>query len=163
MSTQESLYFEDFELGRGFRTAGRTITEADVVSFAGLSGDFSSLHLDETFAAASPYGRRIAHGLCGVTVFSGLFVRLGLWDKTAVAFLSTSWQFKAPVFLNDTLTGVITVGARRLTSRGDRGIVTFKVDLENQSGEIVQTGDWVQMFLARGSGQHSDEGGKEDA
>lgn len=146
-----SLYFEDFAPGRVFQTAGRTITETDVVNFAGLSGDFSSLHLDDQFASAGPFGRRIAHGLCTVTIFSGLFVQLGLWDDTAVAVLSTSWTFSGPVFLGDTVRADIKVAKARLTSRGDRGVITFAVTLKNQRGETVQTAEWVQMFLARGA------------
>lgn len=76
-------------------------------------------------------------------------MQLGLWDKTAVAILSTSWKFLLPVFLGDTLTAQITVTAARPTSRGDRGIVTFNIDLTNQQAQVVQQGEWVQMFLAR--------------
>ncbi|MDO8308903.1 MAG: MaoC/PaaZ C-terminal domain-containing protein [Actinomycetota bacterium] len=143
-----NLYFEDFSVGRVFRTAGRTVTEADVVNFAGLSGDFSSLHLDEEFAVSGPFGRRIAHGLCSVTIFSGLFVQLGLWNDTALAVLSTSWTFVGPVFLGDTIKADITVSHARITSRGDRGVVTFEVTLANQDGDTVQNGVWVMMIRA---------------
>lgn len=148
-STGRSLYFEDFEVGREFETAGRTITEADVVGFAGLSGDFSSLHMNETYASQSRFGGRIAHGLCGTVIASGLFVQLGLWDETAVAILSTSWTFKAPIFLGDTIRAHVLVDERRETRHKDRGIVRFEIDVINQDDAVTQAGDWVQMFLRR--------------
>jgi acyl dehydratase len=149
IESRRSLYFEDFHLGRSFRTAGRTVTEADVVAFAGLSGDFSSLHMNDAYASQSRFGGRIAHGLCGVTIVSGLFVQLGLWDDTAVAILSTAWEFKAPIFLGDTIHAEITVTEARETRHLDRGIVRFRIEVPNQSGTVTQLGDWVQMFARR--------------
>ena len=153
---KKSLFYEDFREGQVFRTTGRTVTEADVVAFAGLSGDFSSLHMNEVYASASQFGRRIAHGLCGVTIVSGLFVQLGLWDETAVAILSTSWNFKAPIYLGDTISARITVAECRETSRIERGIVRFEIEVPNQEDVITQSGDWVQMFLRRPVGGAGD-------
>ena len=99
----ESLYFEDFELGQEFITRSRTITEADVVAFAGLSGDFNPLHTDEEFAKKTVFGTRIAHGLLGLSIASGLINQLGIAEKTVMAFLGLNWTFKAALKFGDTI------------------------------------------------------------
>jgi len=89
------MYFEDFEAGQEFVTLGRTITESDVLGFAGLSGDFNPLHLDHEFAQKSPFKARIPHGLCIMSIASGLIDRTGVNSGTALACLEITWKFLA--------------------------------------------------------------------
>lgn len=137
----ESRYFEDLTIGETMRSRGRTITEADVVQFAGLSGDYSRLHTDAAFMAESNFGERIAHGLLGLAVQSGLSVGTIHPPVRTVAFLSIKeWNFVAPIFFGDTIQLEITIAGKRLTSRGDRGVVDWERTLINQDGKTVQRG-----------------------
>ncbi|HEY8449088.1 MAG TPA: MaoC/PaaZ C-terminal domain-containing protein [Bacillota bacterium] len=135
------LYFEDFEVGAQYVTPRRTVTEADVVAFAGLSGDYNPLHTDAVFARETPFGRPIAHGLLVLSIVSGLFGRLGLTDGAALAFLGIDeWRFRKPVFFGDTIYARITIADKRETSKPDRGIIFRKVEVFNQDDELVQEG-----------------------
>ena len=139
------LYFEEFEVGQLFKSRGRTVTEADIVNFAGLSGDYNPLHTDEEFAKKTIFGKRIAHGMLGLTISTGLSQRLGILDDTIMAFLGLEWNFKGPVFIGDTLCLEQTVKSKRETSKPDRGIIVFEAKLVNQKGEVVQEGTRTVM------------------
>ena len=135
------LYYEDFNVGDQFVTPRRTVTEADVVNFAGLSGDYNPLHTDAVFARETPFGRPIAHGLLVLSMVTGLTARLGLTDGTAIAFLGIDeWRFRKPVFFGDTIYARVTITAKRTTSKPDRGIICRKVEVFNQDDELVQEG-----------------------
>lgn len=143
------LYLEEFEPGLEVESPARTVTETDVVQFAGLSGDYNQLHTDETFAAQTPYGRRIAHGLLGLSLASGLAARAGFIEGTVQAFTGLSWKFKAPVFLGDTIRlRAKVVKVRAMASMGG-GMVVFDVSLLNQSDEVVQQGEWTLLVKSR--------------
>jgi acyl dehydratase len=143
-------YFEEFEVGETFTTIGRTITEADVVAFAGLSGDFTQIHTDEEFARASVFGRRVAQGLLVLSVASGLRMRLGIVEGTLVALLGLEdWRFRAPVFIGDTVHVRMETIEKRLGSEPGRGIVTHAVEIMNQRDEVVQSGRIVIMVRTR--------------
>jgi len=142
-------YFEDFHEGDELWSPGRTITESDVMAFAGLSGDYNPAHTDYQFAAAGPFGKPIAHGLLALIVSAGLADRDGGLDGTAVALLGVSWQFKKPVFFGDTIRLKLTVASTRRTSKGDRGVIVRDIAVHNQNDEIVQTGAFTTMVLAR--------------
>ncbi len=144
-----ALYFDDLEVGQTFESAGRTITNHDVMTFAGLSGDNNELHTNDEYAKNSPFGRRIAHGLLVVAITTGLTQRLGLFEVSALALLDLQWQFKGPVYLNDTIRIRLTIDALKATSKGDRGIVTRRYDVLNQRDEIVQVGNLVVMMKMR--------------
>jgi 3-hydroxybutyryl-CoA dehydratase len=145
-----ALYFEDIAVGLEIASPARTITEHDVVAFAGLSGDYNPLHTDAEFARGTPFGQRIAHGMLGLAVATGLAARLGILEGTALAFLGLDWKFRKPVFLGDTVHAVIAVtGAKDMPAMGG-GIVTFAVRLLNQRDEIVQRGTWNILMRARG-------------
>lgn len=150
-ASRSALYFEDFEPGLVHETPGRTVTEADVVAFAGLSGDYNPMHTDADFAGRSPFGERIAHGLLGVAITSGLLARLSLFDGTGLAFLSLSWEFAGPIRLGDTIRVRQTVRARRETSDGKKGIVDFSVEVLNQGDEVIQKGT-RRLMIARKCG-----------
>jgi len=136
----KGLYFEDFKVGDRFVTKARTITEADIVNFAGLSGDFNPLHTDEQFAKKTIFGRRIAHGLLGLAVSTGMSQGLGLMEGTIIAFLGLTWDFAKPIFIGDTIHLEMEVAEARETSKADRGIITFACELINQNNDVVQKG-----------------------
>jgi acyl dehydratase len=144
------LYFEDFHEGDQHVTPGRSITESDVMRFAGLSGDFNPAHTDYEYAKAGPFGAPIAHGLLTLVVIAGLADRGGLLDGSAIALLGVEWRFKQAVMFNDTIRARLTVTSKRVTSKGDRGILVRKVEVLNQRGEVVQEGSFTTMVWLRG-------------
>lgn len=141
--------YEDFEPGRVIETPGRTVTEADVGVFAGLSGDFNPLHTDEVFAQEAGLGGRIAHGPMVLGMAFGLGARAGLFDETVLGLLGVQWTFEAPVRAGDTLRASIVVIEMRTTRKPDRGIVSLRFDLRNQDRVQVQTGHCQIMFKRR--------------
>jgi acyl dehydratase len=143
-------YLEDLEPGQIFTSPGRTITEADVMSFASWTNDNNQVHTDAEFAAQTRYGQRIVHGLLGTSLCLGLIARTGVFEGSAVALLGIDqWKFAAPVFIGDTVTCTVEILSTRLTSSGKTGIVERTVSLRNQHGEVVQSGRMDVMVLAR--------------
>lgn len=141
--------FDGYELDELIAAPSRTITEADVVNFAGVSGDYHPLHTDDNFAKKSQFGRRIAHGMLTLTVMSGLMHAAGVASDKSMAFLSlNNWGFKAPVYLGDTITVRITVAHKHESKKLDRGVITFHCQIVNltRGGEVSSEGDWVQMY-----------------
>ncbi len=134
------LFFEQYTVGQTFRTPGRTITEADIGAYAGLTGDYNPVHTDAVFAAASPFGTRIAHGPFGIGLAFGLASRLDLIDGTVIALLSVQWEFRAPVRAGDTLHAAIEVAETRATKQPDRGVLALSVEMINQDGVVTQAG-----------------------
>jgi len=135
------LYFEDFTVGQVIETRGLTITEAHVVAFAGLSGDFNPLHTDETAAAATPYGTRVAHGQLGMAMAAGLVNQTGRYEGTTLALLGyREWNFLKPIHFNDTIRVRLIIEEKRETSKPDRGVLLHKVEILNQRDEVVQSG-----------------------
>lgn len=143
-------YLEDLNPGDVFTSAARTVTEADVVGFAGLSGDFNPIHTDIEFCQSTPYGQRVVYGLLGLSMLTGLLDRTGLFSGTAIAMLGIrDWKFTAPVFIGDTISFRLTITDVRRTSKGDRGIVGRHFELVNQRDEIVQQGHIDILLRAR--------------
>ncbi len=131
------LYFEDFPVGRVAISRGRTVTEADIVAFAGLSGDFIELHTNEEFARQSPFGRRIAHGALIFSISTGLMTQMGEINDTVLAFYGVDrLRFTAPVFIGDTIHVTKRVAASEPKGTG-RGVVTFETSVLNQRDEPV--------------------------
>lgn len=143
------LYFEEFQVGHQVRSPGRTITETDIVTFAGLSGDYNQLHTDAEFSRTSAFGQRVAHGMLGLAVASGLASRLGLIEGTAEAFASINWKFSAPIYIGDTISLVYTVSKTRALPRANGGLVVLELKLLNQKGETVQKGEWSILVKGR--------------
>lgn len=140
-------FFEEFEVGDTFVTPRRTITEADLVQFAGMSGDFNPIHTDHLYAAESPYGRPIVYGLLILSMVTGLTARLGIFDGTIIAMLGIDdWRFVGPVFVGDTIYVRMTITAKRETSKADRGILVRGYEVMNQRDEVVQTGSMTLMI-----------------
>jgi len=144
----EPMYFDDFKVGQEFVTKARTVTEADVVNFAQLSWDTNQLHTDVEYAKRTPFGERIAHGMLGIVIHSGLSQMLGIMEGTILAFKGMTWNFHLPIKIGDTVHVVQRVKEMRETSKPDRGLLTFEKELINQRGEIVQTGT-TTVLLSR--------------
>ena len=153
-------HLEDVEVGLRFGTSRRTVTEADVVAFAGISGDFNPLHVDELFAREqTPFGRRIAHGPLVLSMSYGL--RSVRDDWQILALIACERTFKAPVFPGDTVWGEYEVlDARPSRSRAGTGLVTLSVSIRSDRGSAVQEGRDVLMLATRaGASQAEREGG----
>lgn len=147
---QSGMYFEEFQVGQRIESPGRTITETDVVTFAGLSGDFNTIHTDAEYAKSTPFGERVAHGLLGLSIASGLAVRTGVLEGTVIAFREIrNWKFKAPVFLGDTLHVVIEVEETKSIPRLGGGLVVISIDVVNQDDTSVMKGSWSVLVQSR--------------
>ncbi len=138
--------FDQFELGEVIVTARRTITEADIVNFAGLSGDFNPLHTDEEFAKQTPFGQRIAHGMLVASVATGLANQLGVFEGTTLALLEQTVRYKGAVLPGDTIHLELRVAEKKESSKADRGIITFETLIKNQRDETVIDGRWILLM-----------------
>ncbi|MDQ3895021.1 MAG: MaoC family dehydratase N-terminal domain-containing protein [Actinomycetota bacterium] len=144
------LYFEDVDVGFRFETPRRTVTEADLVAFAGVSGDFNPLHTDSLFASQSIYGERIAHGALVLSLATGLRQRAGLFDGTLMGLLEIrGWRFTTPVRIGDTIRVMNEITELQETSKPDRGIMVQHVDVLNQDDTVVQSGEFVLLLRRR--------------
>jgi 3-hydroxybutyryl-CoA dehydratase len=143
------MFFEDYAVGDAATSQTRTITEADIVAFAGISGDFNEIHVSETVSAAGAFGKRIAHGMLGLSVATGLAVQMGFMRDTVVAFRGLEWEFVAPVLIGDTIHADVTVTELKAMTRLGIGKVSFKVDVRNQKDEVVQRGAWHLLVKQR--------------
>jgi acyl dehydratase len=149
------LYFEDVPLHRPYLTSGRTVTEADVVAFAGLSGDYNALHVDAEFAARTPFGGRIAHGLLVLSIASGMTTRLPVLyalqpSLLGMTGLSCSWP--AATHIGDTVRVELTFTDATLTRSGARGLVTERRRVLNQEDVVVLDSEWSLLVATRPAG-----------
>jgi acyl dehydratase len=142
-------YFEDFEIGDEFVTPGRTVTEGDVMLFAGLTGDYNRIHTDAEYMKSSMFGERIAHGLLGLSLVNGLKYRTDYDSDGVLAFLGLTWKFSRPIRFGDTIHAVIRIASKRETSKPDRGIMFQTIQVFNQRGEVVQEGEFTSMIKRR--------------
>lgn len=149
------LYLEEFNAGDKFTTLSRTVTETDVVLFAGITGDNNPIHTDQSYAEKLPFGGRIAHGMLGASIAIGLWGRMGLVDGSAIAALSTQWKFMGPVAIGDTIHAEIEVmETKRSSSNPSRGVLTIQYTILNQNGAICQIGSMSTMLRwARADGE----------
>jgi 3-hydroxybutyryl-CoA dehydratase len=143
------LYFEEFEEGVELLTPGRTITETDIQLFAGLTGDYTQIHTDVEFCKDTLFGQRVAHGLLGLSIGSGLGTRLGFIEGTAVALREVTWKFTGPIFIGDTIHLTIQVANKKAMPRLGMGLITFDVSLVNQKDEVVQKGQWKALVQSQ--------------
>ncbi|MBI5605103.1 MAG: MaoC family dehydratase N-terminal domain-containing protein [Deltaproteobacteria bacterium] len=146
-------YFDDFYLGQEFITKSRTVTETDIVNFAALSWDTNQLHTDAEFAKTTPFGERIAHGMLGLVIHTGLSQMLGIMEGTVIAFLGLTWNFLLPVRIGDTIHVVQRVKELRETSNPERGILVLEKEVVNQKGETVQKGTTTTLMARQKRGQ----------
>ena len=146
------LHFEEFEIGRILVTAARTITEADIITFAGLSGDFNQIHTDAEFAAKDTFGQRVAHGLLVQSIATGLAVQSGIIEGTVLAFRELSAKFSLPIFIGDTVHVKIEIKDKKAFPRLGGGNVVMKYSVINQHGKAVQRGNWVMLVKSKDAG-----------
>ncbi len=139
----EPLYFENLAVGDSWKSFGRTVTEADVVNFAGMTGDYDPLHVDHEYARQTPFGKPIAHGLLGLAWVAGLSSRSPC-VKTVAFMKVESWEFLKPIYVGDTLHAETEVTSKRANGRRT-GYVTWSRRLVNQSGDIVQAGVFMTL------------------
>ena len=142
-------YFEDFEVGEVTVTAGRTIPETDIVSFAALSGDYNQIHTDAEVAKGTPFGQRVAHGLLVLSAATGQIAQLGLIEGTVLAFRELTWKFSRPVFRWDTVHVIAEVIRLKTLARLGGGSVVLKVRVANQQDEVVASGEWNALMASR--------------
>ncbi len=141
------LYFEQFVIGLTATSPSRTITAADIMAFANLSGDFNQVHTDAEFAKTTQYGQRIAHGLLIQSIASGLIIQTGVLEGTVVAFREMTCKFSAPVFIGDSIRVTLEVVETKAMRRLNVGNVLVQFRVIKQDDTIVQRGDW--RFLVK--------------
>jgi acyl dehydratase len=143
------LYYEDIDIGARMVTRGRTITEADIVSFAALTGDFNPMHTDAEYMKAHPMGQRVAHGMLTLSYAIGQIYQLGFMERTILAFRGLTMKFSLPVFIGDTLHSELTVREKKDARRLGGGTVIIDLKIINQDGKTVQSGEMEALFYSR--------------
>ncbi len=151
--TQDRLTFETIEVGRSYVSSGRTVTASDHGLFILVSGDWHPIHCDDAFAASTPLGKRLIHGTFGITLALGSLEAqvLKVADKLVAALGLKEWNYKAPIFLGDSLHIELKISDKRVTSRGDRYILQRHIKLINQDDVVVQEGKVESMFALPGA------------
>ncbi|MDX1524169.1 MAG: MaoC/PaaZ C-terminal domain-containing protein [Anaerolineae bacterium] len=150
MTSPRGMYFEEFETGLQIQTAARTITETDIVNFAGLSGDFNFIHVNAEAVKDTPFGQRVAHGMLVASIATGQAVQQGFIDGTTLAFRELTWKFTKPVFIGDTVHTEIIVTETKSMARLGGGLVTFEARVVNQKGDVVHKGEWKMLIKSKG-------------
>ncbi|HLA98310.1 MAG TPA: MaoC/PaaZ C-terminal domain-containing protein [Anaerolineales bacterium] len=146
MSAGRGLTFDQFELGNCYHSQGRTVTEADVVSFAGLSGDFNPLHTDAEFGKTTPFGERIAHGMLLVAMATGMANWTGIFEGTTIALMEQVLRYRGVVKFGDTIHLELEVIDKKETSKPDRGVVRFAARVKKQTDEVAVDGEWTLLM-----------------
>ena len=149
LTLNRGLWFEEFAEGFLVESKGRTITEADIVNFAGVSGDFNPLHTNAEYAKATQFGQRIAHGTLVFSVATALAYGLGMLDDTSIAFTSFEMKLRGPVYIGDTIRVQIKVSGRREMKAVGGGLVMFDIKVLNQRDEVVQKGEWSMLVKSK--------------
>jgi acyl dehydratase len=150
-------FYDDLRVGAYFRTGRITVTETHIVAFAGLSGDFFDVHMDDAFAREQGFPGRIAHGLLGLCLVDGLKNRAEAQLQAVASLGWNEWSFKAPIIAGDSISATITIAEMRLTSTGDRGVVQLGFEVSNQDGVAVQSGRNALLMRRRVKGQSPGE------
>lgn len=147
---QRGMWFEEFEVGQRILSAGRTITESDIVTFAGLSGDYNRIHTDAEFSRETAFGQRVAHGLLGLSIASGLAVQTGMMEDTIMAFREIGkWKFRLPIHIGDTIHVISEVKETKALPRLGAGSVIIELDVRNQRDESVMKGTWTVLIASQ--------------
>lgn len=146
------LFYEDLEVGDFAKTMSRTITEADIVNFMGISGVFEELHMSvEYIKKHSMFGQRVSPGPLTFIIAEGLAIQLGLIHHTGMALLGIdNMRWPAPTYCNDTIHVELEVlSMRESATKSDRGIVNFRHTVHKQTGEVVLVMDKVRLMRRR--------------
>jgi acyl dehydratase len=150
VSTRRGLYWDDFEVGKTFRTPARTITSTDIVNFACLSGDFNEVHTNWEYCKTTPFGEPIAHGPLVYAIMGGLQYASGINDGTLLALLQVDkWRMLLPVKHGDTLHMEATVIDRQASTKADRGSVKMKRCFVRHDGAIAQEMEVSLLYRRR--------------
>jgi 3-hydroxybutyryl-CoA dehydratase len=147
--TPRGMYFEEFEVGYEIVSAGRTITETDIVNFAALTGDWTQIHVNAEYAKGTIFGQRVAHGLMGLSYAAGLGAQLGFIEETVLLFRGLEWKFSAPIFIGDTIHLKAKVKEKKELKKLGGGSIVFDIRLLNQEGKIVQKGKWEVLMKSK--------------
>ena len=149
ITVQRGLFFEEFTIGDSLVTSGRTITEADIVNFAALSGDWTSIHTDAEFAKGIMFGERIAHGALVLSIATGLAVRSGVIEGTVIAFRELMWKYSGVVKIGDTVRVRLQIAEKKAMPRLGGGSVLMNAEVINQRDETVQRGTWTMLVKSK--------------
>lgn len=149
-TTPRGMFFEEFEIGQKIISAGRTVTESDIVTFAGLSGDYTQIHTDAEFSKNTPFGQRVAHGLLGMAIASGLAAQTGVLEGTVLAFREiTEWKFIKPIFIGDTIHVELEVRETKAMPRILGGAVMLVLQVKNQHADNLMKGTWSVLMASK--------------
>lgn len=143
------LYFEELEIGKELASQARTISEADLVNFAGLTGDTNPMHTDAEYAKTTQFGERVAHGMLGLSYAIGLAWQLGFMNGTVIAFTGLEWKFKGPIKIGDTIRVLAKVKQTKAMAAVGGGFVVLDARVLNQRNETVQLGEWTVLVKSR--------------
>jgi 3-hydroxybutyryl-CoA dehydratase len=143
-------YFEEFQVGEKVSTGSRTLSDSDIMTFAALSGDDNRIHTNADFSSKGPFGKRIAHGLLGLSIASGLLWQTGILDGTVIAFREVNeWKFVKPVFIDDVVHAELESLETKALPRIGGGSVIVGVELFNQANEVCMKGKWTLLVMSR--------------
>jgi acyl dehydratase len=143
------LYWDDFEVGEVFHAPwGRTMTDAYLLAFAGINGDFQHMHVDEIYSQDTQFGGRIAHGNLTAAQGLGMQVYTQIFHH-AMALLEERHVYKGAVRVGDTIYSAMEVTETKPAKRDDRGVVFFRNDLTNQRDELVCESTYVMLMRRR--------------
>ncbi|NDJ62017.1 MAG: dehydratase [Chloroflexi bacterium] len=156
MTGPQGLYFEAFSVGQVMVTRGRTITEADLVQFAGLTGDYNPMHTDAEYMKGHMLGQRIAHGMLTLSYAVGQAYQLGFMERTVLAFRGLEMKFSQPVYIGDTLHTELTVQETKPARRLGGGLITLGIKIINQGGQTVQSGTWTVLIASQPDAESTD-------
>jgi 3-hydroxybutyryl-CoA dehydratase len=150
LSVSRGMFFEEFSVGQHIISTARTVTESDVVTFAGLSGDYNQIHTDAEFSKNTPFGKRVAHGLLGIAIASGLVMRTGVLEGTVLAFREINeWKFSKPIFIGDTVHVELDVKEIKALPRLGGGSVIIELSVKNQQEEVTMKGLWTVLVASK--------------
>ncbi len=144
------LYFEEFSVGQKITSVGRTVTEDNIMNFAGLTGDYNQIHTDAQFAASTQFGQRVAHGLLGLSIAVGLLMRTGVLEGTVLAFREiVEWKFIKPVFIGDTIHVEMEAKELKAMPRIGGGQAWVALEVKNQKDETLQRGTLAVLVASK--------------
>jgi 3-hydroxybutyryl-CoA dehydratase len=150
ISSLRGMWFEEFEVGQRIITPGRTITECDIVTFAGVSGDYNQIHTNAEFSLTTPFGKRVAHGLLVLSIASGLAMRTGVLEGTVIAFREiNNWKFSLPVFIGDTIHAELNIIETKPINRLGGGSLLIEISVKNQRNEVTMKGTWTALVASK--------------
>ena len=144
------MYFEEFKTGDKMTTGSRVVSDADIMNFAELTGDDNRIHTDEEFSKAGPFGKRVAHGLLGLSITMGLAWKLGILDGTVLAFREINeWKFIKPVFIGDLVHADLNIVETKALPRIGGGSVVMVAELKNQQDEVCMKGKLSVLVMSK--------------